>query len=66
MHRMQQIIEEQDVASLVLLLKELIPDYNPGSRMLKPAMLKPATLIQPNLAKPVKVQVASGQVELAG
>ena len=61
MHRMEQIIEEQDVASLVLLLKELIPDYNPGSRM-----LKPVTLIQPNHAKPVKVQVASRQVELAG
>jgi hypothetical protein len=61
MHRMEQIIEEQDVASLVLLLKELIPDYNPGSRM-----LKPVTLIQPNHAKPVKVQVASRQVESAG
>jgi FlaA1/EpsC-like NDP-sugar epimerase len=32
------IIERQDVASLVLTLKELIPDYNPGSELLKTAL----------------------------
>jgi FlaA1/EpsC-like NDP-sugar epimerase len=58
MHRLQEIIEEQDVVSLVLLLKELIPDYNPGSKMLKAAML-----VQPVHAKPAKVSVSSGQVE---
>ena len=36
--RMQKISEEQDIASLVLLLKELIPDYNPGAELLKAAM----------------------------
>ena len=58
MHRLQEIVEEQDVVSLVLLLKELIPDYNPGSKMLKAAMS-----VQPVHAKPAKVPVPSGQVE---
>jgi FlaA1/EpsC-like NDP-sugar epimerase len=58
MHRLQQIVEDQDVTSLLLLLKELIPDYNPGSKMLKSAMS-----VQPGHAKPAKVTVPSGQVE---
>jgi hypothetical protein len=58
MQRLQGIVEEQDVASLVLLLKELIPNYSPGSKMLKAAVR-----VQPNLAKPAKVQVPSEQVE---
>jgi FlaA1/EpsC-like NDP-sugar epimerase len=32
------IFERKDVARLVLFLKELIPDYNPGSQLLKLAM----------------------------
>lgn len=40
--RLQQISEEQDIASLVLLLKELIPDYNPGAELLRAALsIKP-------------------------
>jgi len=31
------IIDRKDVANLVLTLKELIPDYNPGSELLKTA-----------------------------
>jgi FlaA1/EpsC-like NDP-sugar epimerase len=58
MQRLQGIVEEQDVASLVLLLKELIPNYSPGSKMLKAAVR-----VQPNLAKPAKVKVPSEQVE---
>jgi hypothetical protein len=42
----------------MLLLKELIPDYSPGSKMLKAAMQ-----VQPDLAKPARVQIPSGQVE---
>jgi FlaA1/EpsC-like NDP-sugar epimerase len=57
-HRLQQIIEEQDVTSLLLLLKELVPDYSPGSKVLNAAML-----VQPDRAEPAKVQIASGQVE---
>jgi FlaA1/EpsC-like NDP-sugar epimerase len=36
--RLKAIAEERDVASLVLLLKKLIPDYNPGSQLLEAAM----------------------------
>lgn len=36
--RLQKISEEQDIAGLVLLLKELIPDYNPGGDLLKAAL----------------------------
>jgi len=38
LQRMQAIVEGQDVANLVLLLKELIPDYNPGTELLKTAL----------------------------
>jgi hypothetical protein len=37
--RLQKISEEQDIANLVLLFKELIPDYNPGAELLKAALL---------------------------
>jgi FlaA1/EpsC-like NDP-sugar epimerase len=57
MHRLQQIIEEEDVTSLLLLLKELVPDYSPGSKVLN------AAKFQPGRAEPAKVQIASGQVE---
>jgi FlaA1/EpsC-like NDP-sugar epimerase len=33
--QLRQIAERQDVAGLVLMLKDLIPDYNPGSELLK-------------------------------
>jgi FlaA1/EpsC-like NDP-sugar epimerase len=36
--RLQKISEEQDIAGLVLLLKDLIPDYNPGAELLKAAL----------------------------
>jgi FlaA1/EpsC-like NDP-sugar epimerase len=35
LEQLHLITEDHDVASLVLLLKELIPDYNPGSKLLK-------------------------------
>jgi FlaA1/EpsC-like NDP-sugar epimerase len=35
---LQQAAEAQDVARLVLLLKDLIPDYNPGAHLLKLAL----------------------------
>lgn len=38
MLRLQKISEERDVASLVLLFKELIPDYNPGAEVLQTAL----------------------------
>ena len=36
MHQLQQIVEEQDVTSLLLMLKELVPGYSPGSRYRRP------------------------------
>lgn len=59
--RLQKIAERQDVADLVLLLKELIPDYNPGSQVLKMALSsRPAS---PELAIPDEMQVPRGQIE---
>jgi FlaA1/EpsC-like NDP-sugar epimerase len=52
-HHLQEIIQEQDVTSLVLLLKELIPDYNPSFKTLKAAMLvQPAMPNQPKFRLP--------------
>jgi FlaA1/EpsC-like NDP-sugar epimerase len=57
--RLQQIAEEQDVASLVLLLKELIPDYNPGAELLKTALS-----VRQHSASPDKILVMRGQTEV--
>jgi FlaA1/EpsC-like NDP-sugar epimerase len=38
LQELRRILDRQDVPSLVLLVKELIPDYNPGSQILKIAM----------------------------
>jgi FlaA1/EpsC-like NDP-sugar epimerase len=38
LHRLHSISDGQDVAGLLLLLKEVIPDYNPGSELLKTAL----------------------------
>jgi hypothetical protein len=35
---MQHAIDEQDATRLVLLLKDLIPDYNPSSLLLRSAL----------------------------
>jgi FlaA1/EpsC-like NDP-sugar epimerase len=51
LEELRQISERKDVARLVLYLKELIPDYNPGSPLLKLAMSATATqvpLVKPN------------------
>jgi FlaA1/EpsC-like NDP-sugar epimerase len=56
--RLQAIVEGQDVANLVLLLKELVPDYNPGTELLKTALS-----IKPYDAGPNKIPVHSGQTE---
>ena len=38
LHRLEAVSQAGDVAALVLLLKEAIPDYNPGSDLLKAAL----------------------------
>jgi hypothetical protein len=35
LHSLQEIVDRRDVASLVLLLKAKIPDYNPSFQLLK-------------------------------
>ncbi len=58
LQRLQAIVEGQDVANLVLLLKELVPDYNPGTELLKTALS-----IKPYNAGPAKSQIPGGQAE---
>jgi FlaA1/EpsC-like NDP-sugar epimerase len=61
MQELQQIVNSRDLARLVLLLKELIPDYNPGTQLLRVAMsVDPAH--KPGVAK---IPVPAGQVERA-
>jgi FlaA1/EpsC-like NDP-sugar epimerase len=50
LEELRQISERKDVGRLVLYLKELIPDYNPGSPLLKLAMS--TTPIQGSSVKP--------------
>jgi FlaA1/EpsC-like NDP-sugar epimerase len=56
---LQAIVEGQDVANLDLLLKELIPDYNPGAELLKTALS-----IKPRDAGPGKLAVRRDQTGL--
>lgn len=63
LRRLQAIAEVQDVAGLVLLMKELIPDYNPGSQLLRKALLPRAETSVPfkvpNLRATGESQVAA-------
>jgi FlaA1/EpsC-like NDP-sugar epimerase len=58
LQELKQIVEVQDVAGLVLWLKELIPDYNPTSRLLSEALL-----LASNHAIPRTSPVFKGRVE---
>jgi hypothetical protein len=58
LQRLQAIVEGQDLANLVLLLKELVPDYNPGTELLKTALS-----IKPYDAASGKIPVHRGQTE---
>ncbi len=58
LQRLQGIVEGQDVANLVLLLKELVPDYNPGTELLKTAFS-----IKPYNTGPDKIPVRREQIE---
>jgi hypothetical protein len=59
LEELRQISERKDVGRLVLYLKELIPDYNPGSPLLKLAMSTTAT--QGPLAKPSHPATATNE-----
>jgi FlaA1/EpsC-like NDP-sugar epimerase len=58
LQHLQAIVEGQDIGNLVLLLKELIPDYNPGTELLKTALS-----IKPFNAGQNKIPVRSEQTE---
>jgi FlaA1/EpsC-like NDP-sugar epimerase len=58
LQHLQAIVEGQDVANLVLLLKELVPDYNPGTELLKTALS-----VKPYNAGPVKIPVYREQTD---
>jgi FlaA1/EpsC-like NDP-sugar epimerase len=58
LHRLQAIVEGQDIANLVVLLKELVPDYNPGAELLKSALSN-----KPYHAEAAKIPVASELTE---
>jgi FlaA1/EpsC-like NDP-sugar epimerase len=58
MKQFQNIVDRRDVARLVLLLKELIPDYNPGSRLLKAALSN-----RPSHFGPVEVEIPAEPAE---
>jgi FlaA1/EpsC-like NDP-sugar epimerase len=58
LQRLQAIVDGQDVANLVLLLKELVPDYNPGT-----ALLRTALSIKPHNVGPDKIPVRREQTE---
>jgi FlaA1/EpsC-like NDP-sugar epimerase len=59
LHRLQAIAEGHDVGNLVLLMKEMIPDYNPGSELLRTALS--ARTDHP--VRVAKVPVPLGQTE---
>ncbi len=59
LQQLQQIVNAQDLSRLVLLLKELIPDYNPGSQLLKIAMSSEPSL---HSGAP-KIPLSPGQLE---
>jgi FlaA1/EpsC-like NDP-sugar epimerase len=58
LHRLQAIVENHDIANLVLLLKDLVPDYNPGTELLKTALS-----IKPYSAGPDKTPIKREQAE---
>ncbi|MGO9936537.1 MAG: polysaccharide biosynthesis protein [Terracidiphilus sp.] len=60
LQRLQAIVEGHDVANLVLLLKELVPDYNPGTEFLKAAL----SIKKPYNSGPDKIPVPRGQTEI--
>jgi FlaA1/EpsC-like NDP-sugar epimerase len=60
LNEMREMGEEQDIGRLLLLLKELIIDYNPGSQLLRTALLAKSNHAKPNIS-----QIAGGKAENA-
>ena len=49
---LESVVEAQDVAGLILMLKELVPDYNPGSHLLKLALS-----VEPNVGEEISLNL---------
>jgi FlaA1/EpsC-like NDP-sugar epimerase len=60
LHELQRIADAQDLGRLLLLLKELIPEYNPGSPLLQAALTTPLSH-----AEPARMQSPDRQPETA-
>jgi FlaA1/EpsC-like NDP-sugar epimerase len=58
LEQLHQIVDRRDVGHLILLLKELIPDYNPGSKLLKAAFSAKI-----NHSGPVEIEILAQQKE---
>ena len=52
LRNLKEIIERRDVASLVLLLKGLVPEYNPDSKLLMVALAIKSPIVEP-LGSPI-------------
>jgi hypothetical protein len=61
LEELRLIFERKDVARLVLFLKELIPDYNPGSQLLKLAMAATAPNALATMANHPAAATTEGQ-----
>jgi FlaA1/EpsC-like NDP-sugar epimerase len=61
LQRLRQVEQAQDLGGLVLLLKELIPDYSPGRELLKNALLVPPSPTRP-FRTPTGPRQAAGSV----
>jgi FlaA1/EpsC-like NDP-sugar epimerase len=65
LEELRLIFERKDVARLVLYLKELIPDYNPGAQLLKLAMSATATpALSVKVNQPLAVKAEGQQPRL--
>ncbi|MGD0546771.1 MAG: nucleoside-diphosphate sugar epimerase/dehydratase [Terracidiphilus sp.] len=53
LHELQRISSERDVGRLILLLKELILDYNPGSQLLRAALSIQSTFAESSAKSPI-------------
>jgi len=56
---LQQAIRRQDLSRLLVMIKEIVPDYNPGTQLLKDALLD-----RNDTASFSKIDILTGQRKL--
>ena len=62
LHELQRISSDQDIGRLILLLKELILDYNPGSQLLRAALASKSSFVE---SAKSKIPVGAAESSLA-